>query len=323
MRRCELKRQAGCWAPKSGRISSVVKQSFLSPPILAAYTDSMSDSQITIDWDSARETNRKNWEDRVPLHEEAYAVSELDDPNRLTEVIRTDTAALAPFLPGGTVSGLDVCHLQCHIGTDTLSLARAGARVTGVDFSPGALTSAATLAERLGLAATWVETDVLDARAAVEGHFDLVYTSIGTINWLPDLDRWAHQVEGLLRAGGTFYIRDGHPSLYSVDEHADGLNLKYPYFAHNDAQVWDQDSTYAGDGKVANSRSYQWAHPLSEIINSLIGAGLRILRVNEDKSIPWKFAPRMVRVPDGFAWPESERELIPCTYTIIARKADG
>lgn len=86
--------------------------------------DGMSNSQIEIDWDSAREINRKNWEDRVPLHEEAYAVSELDDPNHLTEVIRTDLAALAPFLPGGSVSGLDVCHLQCHIGTDTLSLVR-------------------------------------------------------------------------------------------------------------------------------------------------------------------------------------------------------
>lgn len=79
-----------------------------------------------------------------------------------------------PFLPDGTVSGLDVCHLQCHIGTDTLSLARAGVRVTGVDFSPGALESAANLAERLGVDATWVETDILEARAAVAGNFDLV-----------------------------------------------------------------------------------------------------------------------------------------------------
>ena len=111
----------------------------------------------------------------------------MDDPNHLTGIVRTDLAALVPFLPDGTVSGLDVCHLQCHIGTDTLSLARAGARVTGVDFSPGALESAANLAERLGVDATWVETDVLEARAAVAGNFDLVYTSIGTITWLPNL----------------------------------------------------------------------------------------------------------------------------------------
>ena len=283
----------------------------------------MSDCRIGIDWDAARASNRANWEDRVPLHEKAYAISELDDPNHLTGVIRTDLAALAPFLRGGTVSGLDVCHLQCHIGTDTLSLARAGARVTGVDFSAGALASAAALAQRLGLDATWVESDVLEARDAVDGYFDLVYTSIGTINWLPDLGRWAEQAARLLRPGGTFYIRDGHPALYAIDEHADGLQLRYPYFGNGEAQLWDDESTYAGDGKVAHSRTYQWAHPLSEIINSLIAAGLQILHLGEDKTLPWKFSPFMVEVADGFAWPESERDLVPCTYTIVARKAGG
>jgi SAM-dependent methyltransferase len=283
----------------------------------------MSEHRIEIDWDSARAANRDNWEDRVPLHEEAYGISAMDDPNHLTCVVRTDLAALQPFLPNGTVSGLDVCHLQCHIGTDTLSLARAGARVTGVDFSPAALASAANLAARLGLDATWVETDVLEARAAVVGSFDLVYTSIGTINWLPDLDRWAAQVAGLLLAGGTFYIRDGHPALYSVDEHADGLQLRYPYFGTGEAQEWDDATTYAGNGTVAHPRTYEWAHPLSEIINSLIGAGLQILWVHEGRTLPWKFSPRMVEVPEGFAWPEAERDLVPCTYTIIARKAGG
>ncbi|ALE04990.1 methyltransferase type 12 [Arthrobacter sp. ERGS1:01] len=281
----------------------------------------MTDSHIDIGWESARATNLENWEDRVPLHEEAYAIGALDDPDHLTRVVRTDLAALAPFLPNASIAGLDVCHLQCHIGTDTLSLVRAGARVTGVDFSPGALSSAAKLAERLGLDASWVESDVLDARAAVDGDFDLVYTSIGTITWLPDLERWAAQVAGLLRAGGVFYIRDGHPSLYSLDENADGLQLRYPYFGNGQAQLWDEESTYAGDGKVAHSRTYQWAHPLSEIINSLIGAGLQILRLDEGRTLPWKFAPRMIEEADGFAWPESERDLVPCTYTIVALKA--
>jgi SAM-dependent methyltransferase len=280
----------------------------------------MTDDQIVIAWDAARASNRENWEDRVPLHEKAYAVSGLDDPDHLSSVVRTDLAALAPFLPDGTVTGLDVCHLQCHIGTDTLSLARAGARVTGVDFSPAALASAAGLAQRLGLDATWVETDVLDARTAVAGNFDLVYTSIGTINWLPDLTRWAAQIVGLLRSGGTFYIRDGHPVLYALDEHADGLRLRYPYFNTGHPQVWDEDTTYAGNGTVEHSRTYQWAHPLSDIINSLIGTGLQLLRVDEGTTLPWKFSPRMTSVPDGFAWPETERNLVPCTYTIIARK---
>ncbi|MHA7304240.1 hypothetical protein ACX80E_03185 [Arthrobacter sp. TMN-49] len=134
------------------------------------------------------------------------------------------------------------------------------------------------------------------------------------------LDRWENQVAGLLRSGGTFYIRDGHPTLYSVDENAEALQLCYPDFDDGHAQQWDEESTYVGDGTVAHSRTYEWAHPLSSSINSLIGAGLQILRVEEGKTIPWKFAPRMVEVSEGFAWPESERELIPCTYTIIARK---
>ncbi|WP_104181819.1 bifunctional 2-polyprenyl-6-hydroxyphenol methylase/3-demethylubiquinol 3-O-methyltransferase UbiG [Arthrobacter sp. B0490] len=280
----------------------------------------MGDDRTSIDWAEARATNRDNWEDRVPLHEQAYGIAGFDDPEYVSSVVQTDLAALAPFLPQGTVAGLDVCHLQCHIGTDTLSLIRAGARVTGVDFSTGALASAAALAKRLGLDATWIETDVLDARAAVTGDFDLVYTSIGTINWFPDLNRWAAQIAGLLRAGSTFYIRDGHPVLYALDENADGLKLRYPYFSTGQAQVWDEKSTYAGDGTVAHSRTYQWSHPLSDIMNALIGAGLQILRLDEATTLPWKFSPRMVQVPGGFAWPESERDLSPCTYTIVARK---
>lgn len=181
----------------------------------------MSTDHVDVDWDQARATNRANWDDRVPIHEGAYAIDALSDPGHRSDVVREDLPALTPWLPNGSLAGLDVCHLQCHIGTDTVSLAREGARLTGVDFSPAALASAAGLASRLGLDVTWVETDVLDARAAVTGDFDVVYTSIGTICWLPDLDRWAAQVAGLLRPGGVFFIRDGHPAMYALDEEAD------------------------------------------------------------------------------------------------------
>ncbi len=278
----------------------------------------MGENSVDIGWESARESNRENWDDRVPLHEEAYAVGALDDPNYLTSIVQDDLAALTTYLPDGNVIGLDVCHLQCHIGTDTLSFARAGAQVTGVDFSGAALASARRLASRLSLQATWVETDVLKARAAIEGDFDLVYTSIGTITWLPDLDRWAQQVAELLRPGGTFFIRDRHPALYSLDESADDLRIGYSYFGNGDAQQWDEASTYVGDGTVAHTRTYEWPHPISEVINALIGAGLRIVRMDEGRVLPWRFSPRMVEVKDGFAWPEDERDRVPCTYTIIA-----
>jgi len=276
-------------------------------------------SSVRIDWVPARDANRENWDDRVALHVEAYGLDAFDDPEHLSAVVRADAAALAPFLPNG-VDGLALCHLQCHIGTDTLSFARLGARVTGVDFSAPALEAAAALATRLGLDADWVETDVLEAAAAVSATFDVVYTSIGAICWLNDLDRWAAQVAGLLRPGGVFYIRDGHPALNTLDETRDELVLRYRYFESEEAQAWDDDSTYAGDGVVAHPRTYEWPHPLSSVVNALIGAGLRIRRLDEGQELPWQFSPRMLATESGFVWPDAERDLVPCTFTIIATK---
>jgi len=256
----------------------------------------------------------------VPLHEAAYGLDAFDDPNHLSDVVSDDLPVLDRFVRGGSLSGLEVCHLQCHIGTDTISLARAGARVTGVDFSEPALRAAAALAERTGVAATWVRTDVLEAGSTVPGDFDVVYTSIGTICWLQDLDRWAAQIVALLRPGGTFFIRDGHPALLALDEDAPELTTRYPYFGDGRAQQWDDESTYAGDGTVAHSRTYEWPHPLSEVLGALLRAGLRLLHFDEGRTLPWRFSPRMVEVPRGYAWPAAERDLLPCTFTVVARK---
>lgn len=280
----------------------------------------MSGSNVDIDWESARRANQENWEDRVPVHQEAYGLDAFDDPEHLSDVVRDDLPVLMPFLPSAALAGIDLCHLQCHIGTDTVSWARAGASVTGIDFSPSALDAARKLARRVGVDATWVESDVLEARAAVNGDFDVVYTSIGTITWLNDLDRWAAQIVQLLRPGGIFYIRDGHPALYALDEAAPGLTARYPYFASGHAQQWDDDTTYAGDGRVAHARTYEWPHPLSEILGALLRAGLRLEHFDEGRTLPWRFSERMVEAPGGYAWPEGERDLVPCTYTIIARR---
>ena len=162
---------------------------------------------------------------------------------------------------------------QSRLGSSTVSLARAGANVTGVDFSGPALTVADALAARAGVQARWVETDVLDARRAVDREFDVVYTSIGTITWLEDLNRWAEQIHALLRPGGIFYIRDGHPALYALDEEAPDLTTRYRYFGDGRAQLWDDPSTYIGDGTVVHSRTYEWPHPLSEILGPTFESG--------------------------------------------------
>lgn len=283
---------------------------------------------VEIAWEDARAANRANWDERVALHVEAYGLDRYrDDAGHLSQVVRTDLETLSRFLPDGSLAGLDLCHLQCHIGTDTVSLARAGATVVGVDFSAPALAAAAALAGELGIDARWVETDVLDARAAVsralgdDAAFDVVYTSIGAIGWLGDLRAWARQVAGLLRPGGVFYIRDGHPVLFTLDETRDELVARYRYFHDGRALQWDEAATYIGDGTIASTRTYEWAHPLSEVVTSLLEAGLTIEALEEGRTLPWRFAERMVERPDGdFEWPGTERDILPCTFAVVARR---
>ncbi|WP_084124439.1 bifunctional 2-polyprenyl-6-hydroxyphenol methylase/3-demethylubiquinol 3-O-methyltransferase UbiG [Demequina sp. NBRC 110054] len=283
---------------------------------------------VDVSWEAARAANLANWDDRVPLHVEAYGLDTyVDDPEHLSGVVRTDLPVLERHLSGGTLAGLDVCHLQCHIGTDTVSLARAGARVVGVDFSAPALEAAARLASVLGLDAEWVEGDVLEARVLVDEalgadrDFDVVYTSIGTIGWLDDLGAWARQIAALLRPGGVFYIRDGHPMLGTLDETRDELVGRYRYFSDGRALQWDEAATYVGEGTVSATRTYEWSHPLSEIVTVLLDAGLAIEAMHEGRTLPWRFAERMIELPDGdYAWPGAEADIVPCTFTIVARR---
>ncbi len=284
---------------------------------------------VDVDWETARATNLANWDERVPLHVEAYGLENFrDDPAHLSSVVRSDLPALAPHLPGGSLEGLDLCHLQCHIGTDTVSLARAGARsVVGVDFSAPALEAAARLASELGIQAQWVHGDVLDARALVsealgaDREFDVVYTSIGTITWLGDLHAWARQIAALLRPGGVFYIRDSHPMMFTLDERRDDLTMSFRYFGDGRPMQWDDASTYVGDGTLSATRTYDYPHALSEVVTVLLEAGLSLEAMHEGRTLPWHFAPRMVEVGDGeFAFPGDEAEKVPCTFTLVARR---
>lgn len=290
--------------------------------------DELSGTDAEVPWEVAKAANRANWDERVSIHVDGgYDLESFRrDTSHLSQVARTDLAELRRFLPHG-VAGLDVCHLQCHIGTDTVSFARAGARVVGVDFSRPALEAAAALAADSGVNAEWVHGDVLDARALVSEQlgahraFGLVYTSIGTIGWLADLDRWAAQIEALLRPGGLFYIRDGHPALYSLDENREELVSAYRYFNTGEAQVWDDAESYAGEGKLTSTRTYEFPHPFSELLQAVVGAGLEIVWFDEGKTLPWRFSEFMVERPDGeFELPPHQRELMPLTFTLAARR---
>ena len=163
--------------------------------------------------------NRANWDSRVPHHERGYGLERFrEDPTYLSAEASLDRARL------GDVAGFDVVHLQCHIGHDTLSLARLGARMTGLDFSLPALEVARQLAADCGAAIDFVHAEVHDAVAALgRERFDLVYTGLGALCWLPDVRRWASIVAALLRPRGRLFIREGHPVLFALsDARADG-----------------------------------------------------------------------------------------------------
>jgi SAM-dependent methyltransferase len=277
---------------------------------------------VTEDW---RAINLANWESRVPVHTGpgGYDRAAFDDPSHLSKVVRYDLPRL------GRLDGLDVVHLQCHIGTDTVSLARLGARsVVGLDFSPSALREARALAARAGADVTFVAGDAYDAVELLGAHrFDLVYTGVGAICWLPSIRRWAEVVAGLLRSGGRLFIREGHPVLWSMsDPRPDGLLVvDYPYF-ETGGVVFREEGTYAGTGTVGAPESVSFNHGLGEIFTALREAGLTMTSLEEHREVPWNpLGQAMVPSPDfaGEFVLASGRDRMPLTYTLQAVKQTG
>jgi SAM-dependent methyltransferase len=269
------------------------------------------------------EANRANWDERATLHADrgphGYRISQfIDDRALLSGVVRFDLPRL------GAVDGLRAVHLQCHIGTDTLSLARLGARVTGLDFSPNAIEEARRLVADTGDDVDFVVSDVYDAASVLTpGSFDLVYTGVGALCWLPRVDRWAEVVAQLLAPGGFLFLREGHPILWSMDERLDDdLHLRFPYFEQEQPQEWDDDSTYVETARpLTATRTYEWNHSLGEIVTALIRAGLRIDLLVEHDSVPWEALPgQMVVRPDGEFALGALDGVAPLSFTLRAAK---
>lgn len=269
------------------------------------------------------ETNRSNWDERVAGHVRAYRADEFAaDPSAISDVVRHDLELMRPHVPGGTPRGLTLAHLQCHIGTDTLSWARLGAEVTGIDFSGASIAAARELARAAGLPATFIESTVDDAASVSTERFDIVYTSIGVLPWLPDLGAWARSVHALLAPGGLFFVRDAHPMLNSVDWNspADALVLAQPYFATGRPLRYDDGTSYADDDiRLENAVTYEWPHSISEIIGSLLEAGLELTSFREHRRIPWKALDALEETDGGFALPHG-RDRLPLTFSLTARR---
>lgn len=267
--------------------------------------------------------NRMNWDDRAALHHASgYGVQQLiDDPTAISGTLAPDVARF------GDLSGKAVIHLQCHLGTDTVSLSRLGPRrVVGVDLSGESLRRARAIAAQCGADIEYVEANVYDAREAVEGDFDLVYTSLGVLCWLPDVDAWARVVASLLVPGGHFFIRDDHPMFMTIgDDVSDGLRVEQPYFQRDEPLTWDDEGSYieaAPDApSVAHTRNHQWNHSISEIVTALLRAGLVIDALEEVPHAAWCPWPDLMEVDDSGKYRLRDRpERLPFQFVIEAHR---
>ncbi len=262
--------------------------------------------------------NRRNWNERVPIHRRDrtgfYAVEQFVAGDKPLHAIEAGEL--------GDVTGKRLIHLQCHFGLDTLTLARQGASVTGVDFSPVAIAEARSLAAAIGVAADFVCCDVCAARDAVAGQFEVAYTTWGTICWLPDLAAWARTIAALLAPGGFFYFADAHPNMLALEEREGRLVPAYPINTPPDRPlVFDEKLTYSGDSTpLVASRTYQWIHSLSRVIDALIGADLRLEFLHEHPGLPWPPFAMCVRGADGLWRLPPSVPGFPLAYSLRARK---
>jgi SAM-dependent methyltransferase len=269
-----------------------------------------------------RDVNRSYWDDRVAAHagSKDYGLQRFaEDPSFLSEVVTFDLPRL------GDISGLETVHLQCHIGTDTVSLARLGAKVTGLDLSAPALEVGRELARAAGVEVRFVESELYGAVEALgAGSFDLVFTGIGALCWLPDIRRWANVVSTLLRPGGRLHIREGHPMLWALgDARPDGLLvLELPYFERPEPVIWDEDGTYVDtEATFTQNVTHEWNHGLGEIAGALLAEGMEITMLDEHESVPWVAFPGQMEDIGGGEWRIIDRpERLAHSYTLQATK---
>ena len=251
------------------------------------------------------ELNREGWNKRAEahFHSKFYDVEGfLDGQSSLREIELRELQ---------DVAGRRLLHLQCHFGLDTLSWARLGARVTGVDISETAINKAKELSVETGLDARFVCTDVYSYRREEPEPFDIVFTSYGAICWLPDLDRWASLVASNLAAGGRFYMAEFHPII--------DLLSGYAYFGSDEPDV-EEEGTYTDGGEAVKAKLATWAHPFGRVLNALVGAGLTIERVNEYAFSPYDCFEGLVEREPGRFYRQHQGQDAPMVYTITARK---
>ena len=226
------------------------------------------------------------------------------------------------------MTGRSLLHLQCHFGIDTLSWARLGAIVTGIDFSPAAIRLARELAADIGIAdARFIESNVYQLPVRLADEFDIVYTSRGVLGWLPDIRGWARVVAGFVKPGGRFYISEVHPVVQAFENEGVApreLRLAYPYWEHGDPLIFDVHGSYADrTAEVGEQQEHGWNHGLGEIVTALIDAGLRIDSLEELPWLDWGTDFLVESEPGSgrHVLPDGPGEL-PLMFTLLATKPD-
>jgi SAM-dependent methyltransferase len=270
--------------------------------------------------DDYRVVNGIWWDERAAAHAASpgYGLARFAaDPDHISNVVRFDRPRL------GDIRGLRGVHLQCHIGTDTVSLARLGARMTGLDLSVPAIVEARRLAVSAGADVDFVQSELYEALDVLEpGSFDLVFTGIGALCWLPDIRGWARIVSSLLRPGGRLFLREGHPVLWSLSEtRTDGvLALEYAYFERPEPEVFEEEGSYVDtDVPLISTRNYYFSHGMGEIVTALLDAGMQLTMLEEHDSVPWEALPGQMEQVVTNEWRLIDRPWrLPHTYTLQA-----
>ncbi|MEE9555379.1 MAG: class I SAM-dependent methyltransferase [candidate division Zixibacteria bacterium] len=216
------------------------------------------------------------------------------------------------------VSGKSMLHLQCHFGMDTLSWARMGADITGIDFSPKAIALAKSLSEECSIPARFIRSELFDLPNVLDEEFDIVFTSYGVLTWLGDIEKWAEIVARYLKPGGIFYMVEFHPLFGSIDD--DGENLKYPYFYSPEPMKFNDDGNYADPDADFKSDSYEWSQSIGEVVTALIKAGLKIEFLHEFPYSTCKGAPCLVESEPRRFVLEKYPGLLPLVYSVRATK---
>jgi len=252
-----------------------------------------------------KKTNQESWDKRTKVHisSEFYDLEGfVSGSSSLTEIELSEL---------GNVKEKKLLHLQCHFGLDTLSWVREGAIATGLDFSPVAIEKANKIKDEVKLQANFICSDVLEFGKNAQPEYDIVYTSYGTICWLPLLDKWAQTIANSLKPHGIFYMADFHP----IQDFVAG----YSYF-HSETPDIEEEGTYTENCDGKKSTLITWAHPISEIINSLIKAGIKIDHFNEYPFSPYNcFKGLEEREKGRFYLPNSGND-VPLVYTIKGTK---